>query len=478
MKKLSTDIAVISAGTAGLSATVTAAEGGAKVMTFEKRGITGGTANHGSGIFGVESRLQKAKQYPLTKEEAFNIYMTFTHWRVNARLVKALIDKSSESIAWLEGLGVKFFEIHSHGLGNYHTQHTVDAPEIGEKMQGRAMAMMTILAERAKALNVPLYLKTRAEKLTKEGSRISGVIARNEDGEEIQVTTKAVILATGAYGGNFPMVFNSGDGMRMAKEIGAIIKEPSILPEPENKPPPQRPTGGGRRIGFSGLMFAFQQPALVVNKLGERFMNEEIIMGSVFSQNPVMRQPEQLAYIVFDEDTKNIYKKSFDVMPGGMQQPYDKAPNFDEELKEVMEAEPDRFIKADSLEELCRKTGINIDGLKQTLDEYNTACDTGRDNAFCKKARYLRPVRQPPYYATRQMARGDTDWVGIKVNYKTEVIGTDYKTIQGLYAAGMEIACELYHDTYPFILPATAMGFAIHSGRIAAENALKYVGMK
>lgn len=474
MKELEADIAVVSAGTAGLSATVTAAEGGAKVITLEKLGHMGGTANHGSGIFGVESRLQKTKQYSLTKEEAFKIYMDFTHWRVNARLVKTLIDKSAESIDWLESLGVKFFDLSSHGVGNYHTQHTVDAPEYSERMQGRASAMMTILAEKAKALGVPIYLKTPAQKLVKEGNRITGVIAKSESGEEIRVNAKTVILATGALGGNFPLLAgNTGDGIRMAKEIGAIVKEPK--PVTQNEQPWLIRPASGRKFGFSALMFAFQQPVLMVNKLGERFMNEEIIMSVVFLQNPINRQPEQVAYVIFDEDTKNNFEKCFDIVPGGMQQPFNKAPNFDAELKEVMEHDPERIIKANSIEELCSRTGIDTKGLLQTLDEYNGACDCGIDDAFAKKARYLKPVRRPPFYATRQMNRPEVDWVGIKVDHKMQVIGYDYKVIPGLYAAGMEIACEVYHDTYPFILPATAMGFAIHGGRIAAENALSYI---
>ena len=39
----------------------------------------------------------------------------------------------------------------------------------------------------------------------------------------------------------------------------------------------------------------------------------------------------------------------------------------------------------------------------------------------------------------------------------------------------MEAAFNYYYDIYPNILPATAMGFAVISGRIAAENALQYI---
>lgn len=476
MKSLDADIAIVSAGTAGLSATVTAAEGGAKVIAFEKTGHTGGTANHGSGIFAVESRLQKTKQYPLSKEEAFKIYMDFTHWRVNARLVKALIDKSSESIDWLEELGVKFLDISSHGTGNYYTQHTIDAPEDSERMQGRASSMMTILANRAKQLEVPIYLKTPAQKLIKDGNRIVGVIANNESGEQIQVNAKAVILATGAFGMHFPLLAgNTGDGIRMAKEIGAIVKEASGGTTIENKQLPIAYRWGGRRNGFLVLMSAFQQPVLIVNKLGERFMNEELIMSGVFLSNAINRQPDQAAFVIFDEATKETLEKSFDIIPGGIQQPFNKAANFDAELNELIKQDPEAIIKVNSIEELCSRTGIDREGLFQTLNEYNKSCECGKDEVFGKIAKYLRPIKQPPFYARRYRVNPEMNWVGIKVNHKTEVIGTDNRVIPGLYAAGMEIACEVYHDTYPYILPATAMGFAIHGGRMAAESALEFL---
>ena len=92
------DIAVLSAGTAGLAAAVTAAEGGASVIALEKTNHTGGTALRANQLFCVESKLQRIKQYSLTKEEAFRAYMDFMQWSVDARLIKTLIDMSTETM--------------------------------------------------------------------------------------------------------------------------------------------------------------------------------------------------------------------------------------------------------------------------------------------------------------------------------------------------------------------------------------------
>ena len=110
MNQIETDVVVIAGGAAGLAAAVSAAESGAKVIVFEKASTTGGAANMGNGLFAVESNMQIMKQVPLTRDEAFKIFMDYTHWRVDARLVKAYIDKSASTIDWLEKMGVEFLE--------------------------------------------------------------------------------------------------------------------------------------------------------------------------------------------------------------------------------------------------------------------------------------------------------------------------------------------------------------------------------
>ena len=60
------------------------------------------------------------------------------------------------------------------------------------------------------------------------------------------------------------------------------------------------------------------------------------------------------------------------------------------------------------------------------------------------------------------------------MNYKFEVIGEDGKTIPGLYASGTD-TCDIYSDTYYFYLPGNTMGYALNSGRLAAEHIGEYL---
>jgi fumarate reductase flavoprotein subunit len=63
---------------------------------------------------------------------------------------------------------------------------------------------------------------------------------------------------------------------------------------------------------------------------------------------------------------------------------------------------------------------------------------------------------------------------GIKINEKTEVLDRNDRVIPGLYAVGND-AGGLYGDSYDVITSGASSGFALNSGRISGENALKYI---
>ena len=108
MKELTTEIVVIAGGPAGLSAAVQAAEDGAQVIVLEKAATCGGAANMGMGPLGIGTKYQKNQMYDISVEKAFNMFMEYTHYMVDARLVKRYFAQSAETIEWLEDMGVEF----------------------------------------------------------------------------------------------------------------------------------------------------------------------------------------------------------------------------------------------------------------------------------------------------------------------------------------------------------------------------------
>jgi glycine/D-amino acid oxidase-like deaminating enzyme len=117
------DVIVIGSGVAGLSAALTAAEGGAKVIVFEKRCALGGSSSFFHGIFAAESHMQRARFITLSRDEAFKAVMEYSHWRADPRLVRAVVDESAATITWLEKQGVQFIDV---------INNLLDAPRLEE----------------------------------------------------------------------------------------------------------------------------------------------------------------------------------------------------------------------------------------------------------------------------------------------------------------------------------------------------------
>jgi fumarate reductase flavoprotein subunit len=479
MKQLEADIVVIAAGASGLPAAITAAQGGAKVIVFEKRSTTGGTGNMGMGLFGVESRLQRLKQMGPTRDEAFKIFMDYTHWRVDAQLVRAYIEKAATTIEWLEKLGVEFVEPSTYFPGGYYTWHLVK-PATGQPGPMASATMMKTLTNRAKELGVTILLQTPVKKVLKQGDRVTGVIAEDKSGEPIQAKAKAVVIGTGGFGDNPDMIKKYtgfewgkdlfsfripgmvGDGIRMAWEVGAAPTEMTmeiIYGMPGEWDPRLHET--------------FRQPHLMVNLLGGRFLNEEIMPNTTFTGNAISRQKNRTAFLIFDENIKkHMETAGYDFV--SVVFPFMKVESLDSLIKTAFDNGYKDVFVGDSLEELASKTGIDPDGLEKTVDEYNGFCAKGHDDIFNKSYKLLRPIKTPRFYAARFLPSAYGSLGGIKINHRTEVLDKDWRKIPGLYAAGTD-ACTIYGDSYVFILPGNTMGFAINTGRIAGENALEYI---
>jgi succinate dehydrogenase/fumarate reductase flavoprotein subunit len=479
MKELKADIVVIAAGPSGLSAALTAAQKGAAVIAFEKASTTGGAGNMAAGLFAAESRHQRIRDIGPTKDEAFKIFMDYTHWRVDARLVKAYIDKSSETIEWLEGLGIEFTEPATMFAGSQPTWHLIKAGSSSYTPQAAAV-MVKVLTDSAKDLGVKIFLRTPAKKILKQGNKIVGVMAEDDSGETVRAEAKAVIVATGGFGDNTEMIKKfagydhgkdlfsfripgiEGDGIKMAWEAGAARTDMGI-----------ELVYGMRGDLEPEVASIFREPHLMVNLFGERFINEETIKNPAFTGNAISRQKDRCAFLIFDEATKkSMEKKGLDFANQVFH--FTTFENLDDSIDKALAQGIEDIFVADSVGALAEKTGIDPGGLRKTIDEYNRSCDNGHDTLFGKNRRFLRSVKEPKFYAGRHYPTGYGTLGGIKINYKTEVLTNDWQVIPGLYASGTD-ACSIYGDTYVFVLPGNSLGFAVNSGRIAGENAVHYI---
>src|SRR5512137_2018983 len=106
IEKQNNDVIVIGAGGAGLAAAVAAAQMGINVTVLEKLKHPGGNIMFAGGIFAAESHIQERNRIDARRDELFKIAMDYAHWRINPLIVRSFIDKSGDTIQWLEQMGL------------------------------------------------------------------------------------------------------------------------------------------------------------------------------------------------------------------------------------------------------------------------------------------------------------------------------------------------------------------------------------
>lgn len=479
MVKLKTQIVVIAGGPAGMSAAVQAAEDGAEVILLEKASITGGTANMGMGPLGIGTKYQQQQMVDITVEKAFNMFMDYTHYNVDARLVKRYFEQSAETIEWLEDMGVEFEGAFKYFPQSEATWHIV---KTGNQIGPRAAGLMNkALLKRAQELGVKVMLETTAKKILKTDDRVTGVLAQNKDGEEIEILCDAAIICTGGAGANKEMikeetgleqgkdVFNfavpgiTGDGLKMAWEVGADHLPVRIE---------QACDLGGGEEAAPGVINILKQPNLLVNKFGKRIMNEEYMQNTTYLGNVANHQKDKTVYSIVDSTiVKHYVKHGVDVT--SLVCPNPDVSDFYDGFEEILARGSKNFFKADTIEELAIQLGIDPEALAATVDDYNDYCD-GRDEEFFKNYRYLKKLKKGPFYAGAFHPGGYGTVGGIRINENCEVCDKDFMPIRGLYAAGAD-SCNIYEDSYMFLLPGNSMGYAVNTGRIAGMEAAEYV---
>jgi len=389
-----TDVVVIGSG-GGLAAAVAAAEKGAKVIVLEKRKVFGGNTALARALMAAESPIQRRLRIDARKEDIFKTSMSFSHWKTNPEIIRAFINKSGDTIGWLEGLGVKFQDVPNA----YFNQ----IPRIYHLPEGYGAALTRTLADKCKKLGVTLLKETPARRiLVRKGKGVSGVIGQTTN-KELMITTKSVIIATGGYSGNkewlrrycpnytedahvhgVPLM---GDGIAMAREAGAASE------------------GLGNLLSMGPYYTGSLQVGIVsveantiwVNKRGERFADESTYIPSE-SANALDRQPNKISYTLFDEAIKQSF--IHDGLIRGhhrLYPPGTRMTDIDKNLKKDMR---EGLVKAgDSWEDVAQWIGADPDKLKHNIETYNNGCDRGFDELFYKDRRYLQPLRTPPFYA-------------------------------------------------------------------------------
>jgi fumarate reductase flavoprotein subunit len=465
------DVVIIGAGGSGLAAAVAAAKKKLKVIVLEKRKMAGGTLAMLSGLVAADSPTQKRAGISISADDLFLKHMQYSHWTLNPRIVRAWLNRSGETIHWLEEKGVKF---------EMFSMYTDEPPTSWHYGLRVGSNIVKALLQDCRNLGVQFIYETRAKKILFEKSgKVTGLTARTGN-QNVEFEAKAVIIATGGYGGSRELMakycphyinhmkptgielFHTGDGIQIAFEAGADKEGLGNL----------LMCGPCFVGGFGVFHLAIEPTTVWVNQEGERFIEEFLSCSPFEAPNAMLRQTNQACFSLWDEATKQ------QVIQHGYIRPDAHTITDISKIENAIEDQIQKgnMVISDSWDEIAHWIGANPSTLMATIEQYNRFCDNGHDELFAKPAEYLKPLRTPPFYVAKCYPWHLGSIGGIKINERMEVLNKKRRSIKGLYACGSDTG-GWSASTYNRFLAGAGASYAINSGLIGGENAAEYLKM-
>jgi 3-oxosteroid 1-dehydrogenase len=510
---LEADVVAVGSGGAGLAAAITAHDHGASALVLERCDQVGGVmayslgevwvpGNHLEAELGVEDSVESGLRYVRRLAMGYAEERAMINQAVHAPVVLKYFEEkiglrmrvirncpdyyygfSNDSVA--EGRLLEVEPFPAQQLGDWQAKTRVsphvlyglthedifenggsanimrwDFSKMGERLEKDERCLgpglVAYFVKGALDRKIPLHTGVTVEELIGDGERVVGVRARR-GGEDLYVKAeRGVVLAVSSYERNpdfakslgqqldvqsVVMPEIDGSNFRLAGPVGArIARVPDVTmlgfhvpgEELEGIAPLWRNT-----MAYMGLPHS-----IVVNRAGRRFANEAFYRSIFFAVDVIdggtQTHPNFPCWLIIDSQAREKYPLG-SIMPG-------------EEL-------PDGVgVKASSLEELARKTGIDAEGLAATVAGFNRNSERGEDpdfqrgaypwgtwmcgDRFHKPNPNLGPLVKPPFYAVelKRLAGSAIASAGLKADEHCRALGWDGAPIEGLYVAGNSMA--------------------------------------
>ena len=483
-RAVDTDIVIVGAGGAGMTAAIAAANEGKNVVIVESQAMVGGNSVRSTGGMnaaktpaqdenefaesaGVEKTLETAasewagneaitaladtvagqwaeyQANPVGYFDSVELMELDTliggHGTNDPALVEALCSNSADAIAWLSEQGIELTSVSSFGGASVKRIHRpVDS-------EGKTISvgsyMIPLLQAKCEELGVEFIMNTTAnEILTDANGAAVGIAATDKNGAAVTVNAKAVILATGGFGANLDMVVEykpdlagfmttnapgaQGQGIDMAVAIGAGTVD-------------EANTAALITEGLRG------DGAILVNAEGNRF-TDEVGTRDVVSAAEIA-QTGSYSWLVIDQAMADASS----VIQGYIKNGY--------------------TVTGETYEELAEAMGVDAAAFAATMDKWNAAVAAGVDEEFGRTS-FANPLDTAPYYAIKVTAGIHHTMGGLTINPQTQVLAGDGTVIDGLYAAG-EVTGGVHGGNR---LGGNAVADFVVFGRIAGEQAAAY----
>ncbi len=464
------DVIVVGGGNAALCAALAAREQGARVLVLEKAAEVerGGNSLFTAGAFrfahrGLEDLRRDvlpdlteaealAAEVPPYPEEAFyDDLMRLTDACANPDLADLLVRRSRATVVWMRSQGVRWILMLSRQSFRVGERHRFWGGLAVEAVGGGA-GLVQALYDRAARVGVEVRYGTGARRLLVDRrGAVTGVVARGPEEFE-EIAARAVVLACGGFeanpewrtrylGPDWELArvrgtrHNTGDGIRMALEIGAqpyghwsschAVQWDLNAPE----------------FGDRTVLDLFQKHSyplgIVVNLRGERFVDEGAdYRNYTYARygREVLKQPGRAGWQIFDQKVVPLLREEY-------------------RIRRVTK------VEAGTIEELARRCEVDVAGLVRTVREFNLAVEDkpfdpsvldgkGTRGITPPKSNWAQRLDSPPYVAYGVTCGITFTFGGLRVNADAAVLDTEDRPVPGLYAAG-ELVGGLFYYNYP-----------------------------
>lgn len=449
------NIIIVGAGTAGMACAIAAAEQGAQVVVVEKDSIVGGTLHLTAGHLSAGgTKRQAEKGIEDSPQKHYEEVMRIGKNTANPDLVHLATLLAPQTIDWLQSLGFPFepdTPKFIYGHTPYQTARTYwgTTSYSGTEIKWAGSAIFETLKPLWDKYiadgKIQLHLNTRMVGL-KQKDGVIEVTNEQQDTNDtslpishFSLVAPNVILTTGGYASN-PTFFHqmhpdwrlvstarhtsTGDGAIAAMSLGAKFhntdKHTATLGGLETTPSSGRTDFWSNWARVSNSIDR-KPREIYVNAHAQRFMDENMEDPDP-REKAAEAQPEHKFWVIFD------HKALYDT--GGCLIPQWTPARLDTEAEKGVFA-----WKADTIEALALKAGLDAVVLQQTVERFNDFVVQQHDDDFGRT--YLHhAVQQAPFYAVLTHCFSLVTFGGLAVNSQLQVLDHHYQPISGLYAAG------------------------------------------
>ena len=437
-----TDVLVVGAGGAGLSAAATAADEGASVILVEMLAFTGGSTAQSGGVM-LRGALPGDPEGTMTADELYEYLYSWTEDKADPEVVRTYVDNAGVDQPWAFSLGDGVKE-----TTRYHMspENIMAIRPVGDATAAATGIVLTREMEKGVLeRGVDLRLNTAATELIVEDGKVVGAWVDSKEGTYPIYAKGGVILCTGGFAQNKELLEQygtpnadsvlvsctagaTGTGLIMARDIGAKIQFGDDWD-----------TDGYHTLAATGYTNYLNM--VMVDANGERFHRED----------------DQLPFIYTDMIRK--------VGKGLLDFYFLTDANLDPDPDALIDLAG--AVKCETVEDVAAYIGCDVETLKATLDTYNA--NKGADDPDTGKlAAYMLGI-EAPYYVVKATPIRVVTVGGIVIDKEARVLDESDQPIEGLYAAGELANGSFFYNVYSAC--GSAVGHAIVYGRIAARNA-------